>query len=34
MPEATYNSHFEVKKSDIGPGNNYFWNDYPEIFNR
>ncbi len=26
-PEATYHSHFEVKKADIGSENTYFWND-------
>jgi len=33
-PEDTYNSHLEVKKSDIGPENTYFWNDYSEILER
>jgi hypothetical protein len=33
-PEATYHSHFEAKKADIGPENTYFWNDYPEILER
>ncbi len=26
-PPATYIAHFGAKKSDIGPGNSYFWND-------
>ena len=33
-PEATYHSHFEVKKADIGSENTYFWNDYPVILER
>ena len=33
-PEATYHSHFEVKKTDIGSENTYFWNDYPVILER
>ncbi len=24
-PEATYHSHSEAKKADIGPENTYFW---------
>jgi hypothetical protein len=27
-PEATYQSHFEAKKVDIGSENTYPWNDY------
>ncbi len=33
-PSVPYGNHFEVKKSDIGPENTYFWNDYPEILER
>ncbi len=32
--EATYHSHFEAKKADIGLANKYFWNDSPEILER
>ena len=27
-PSATYSSHFEVKKADIGVDNSYFWDIY------
>jgi hypothetical protein len=29
--EAPYNGHFEVKKSDIRPENDYLWKDYSRI---
>ena len=29
--EGIYHSHFEAKKSDLGPENAYVWQDYPRI---
>ncbi len=29
--EASYNGHFEAKKSDIRPENAYVWQDFPRM---